>query len=158
MSVLNNNKKQCRIPDISGCCKVTDTGIQWLCVVSCDPLDLENGIRSELCKTLRRLRTMLTSVTKRGIYVALENLFALESLEHKTFQVVIDFFQEAYYQYQHLSEKCANFPNLFDAKLTAQTNSNLSFGRLRNLIFFSSLRRSDCLGQVVIGLCPSLNS
>lgn len=83
MSVLKNNKKQCRIPDISGCCKVTDTGIQWLCVVSyADPLYLENGIQSELCKTLRQLTTMLTSVTKRGIYIALENLFALESLEH----------------------------------------------------------------------------
>jgi hypothetical protein len=101
---------------------------------------------------------MLTSVTKRGISIALENLFALESLEHeKTFQVIIDFFREAYYQHL-IAEKCANFPNIFYAKLTTQTNSNLSFRRLRNFINFNSLRRSDCLGQMVIQLCPSLYS
>jgi hypothetical protein len=44
------------------------------------------------------------------------------------------------------------------AKLTTQTNSNLSFRRLRNFINFNSLRRSDCLGQMVIQLCPSLYS
>jgi hypothetical protein len=49
-------------------------------------------------------------------------------------------------------------PNIFYTKLTTQTNSNLSFGRLRNFINFNSLRRSDCLGQMVIQLCVSLYS
>nr|CAH0101063.1 unnamed protein product [Daphnia galeata] len=47
LKIIGINCKKLRILDITGCCKVTDTGIQWLCVVSCDPLDLENGIRSE---------------------------------------------------------------------------------------------------------------
>lgn len=73
---------------------------------------------------------------KRGVYIALENLFALECPEHeKTFQVIIEIFREALDQ--HLSD-----------------NSNLSFVRLRLRNLPS--RRSDCLGQVVTQLCPSL--
>ena len=118
---------------------MTDTGIEKLCYgLKCSkPLvAVKNGTQNELCMTLRRLVMPCTGVTKKGVHIALQNFFVLESLEHEMiFAVIVEICQAAIDQL------------MLD-------NSNLYIGRLC-LKDFNSSRRNN-LGQVITQLCPSL--
>jgi hypothetical protein len=117
---------------------VTDTGIEDLChgLKCLKPLVVKNGTQNELCMTLRRLVMPCTGVTKKGVHIALQNFFVLESLEHEMiFAVIVEICQAAIDQL------------MLD-------NSNLYIGRLC-LKDFNSSRRNN-LGQVITQLCPSL--
>ena len=117
---------------------MTDTGIEDLChgLKCLKPLVVKNGTQNELCMTLRRLVMPCTGVTKKGVHIALQNFFVLESLEHEMiFAVIVEICQAAIDQL------------MLD-------NSNLYIGRLC-LKDFNSSRRNN-LGQVITQLCPSL--
>jgi hypothetical protein len=63
--------------NLKGCTDVTDDGIRWLCGV-----DLPGMGKSRLCKTIQKLSILHTSVTKKGIQVALKNFLFLNILEN----------------------------------------------------------------------------
>ncbi|XP_046654169.1 uncharacterized protein LOC124344613 [Daphnia pulicaria] len=68
---------QLRSLNLKGCTDVTDDGIRWLCGV-----DLPGMGKSRLCKTIQKLSILHTSVTKKGIQVALKNFLFLNILEN----------------------------------------------------------------------------
>ena len=63
--------------NLKGCTDVTDDGIRWLCGV-----DIPGMGKSRLCKTIKKLSILNTSVTKKGIQIVLKNCPFLNILEN----------------------------------------------------------------------------
>jgi hypothetical protein len=73
---------------------VTDSGIQWLCGEADYP-EIGNE-KSGLCETLKRLDLICTSVTQRGIQMALTHLLSLEIINHyDTLEALVKLAQSA---------------------------------------------------------------
>jgi len=85
--------------NVFACGKVTDVGIQWLCVD--DNLEMVKE-RPGQCKAIKRLDVCLTKVTEEGIKIALRNMPALSAVFHETkiFQIVVELTQTALVQNQ----------------------------------------------------------
>jgi hypothetical protein len=87
---------------------VTDNGIQWLCYGGNYP-EMGYG-KPRLCKTLQELNVICTSVTQKGIQVALRYLFSLKVLNsYNTFNALVELAQLA---------KDSNRPGLFNDKFS----------------------------------------
>ncbi len=70
-------------------CHVTDNGIVWLCGGPTDPA--HEGLMYGQCKSLERLLMDNTSVTLKGVQIALRNLPRLSILEHdQVFEALVD--------------------------------------------------------------------
>jgi hypothetical protein len=67
--------------DLRDCRNITDTGIQLLCF-SNNGNGAENQRLSNLCKTLQYLLIQNTSVTEKGLQMAIANLTVLKHLDH----------------------------------------------------------------------------
>lgn len=73
---------------------MTDTGIQWLCRGTDYPEMRKESPR--LCKTLQRLSVLYTSVTQRGIQIALRHLLSLRVLKNYfTIEALVELAQRA---------------------------------------------------------------
>lgn len=84
----------CRSLNLENCIDVTDTGIQWLCRGTEYPEMRKESPR--LCKTLQRLSILYTSVTQRGIQIALTHLLSLIVLpNYFTIEALVELAQRA---------------------------------------------------------------
>ena len=87
---------------------MTDNGIQWLCYGGNYP-GMGYG-KPRLCKTLQNLNILRTSVTQKGIQVALRYLFSLKVLNsYNTFNALVELAQLA---------KDSNRPGLYNDKFS----------------------------------------
>ena len=77
-----------RLLNLEKCANVTDDGIQCLFGGAEYP-ELGNG-KAKLCRTLQKLNISSTSVTQRGIQMALKYLLCLQIIEHEnTFETLV---------------------------------------------------------------------
>ncbi len=85
--------------NVCACKRVTDVGIQWLCVEN----NLEKAKeKSGQCKAIIKLNVCKTQITKQGIKIALKNLPSLRTLFHDSniFEVLVELSRTALVQNQ----------------------------------------------------------
>lgn len=124
--------------DVSKCPKITDMGIKGLCV-SVDEAGNEDEKVGQ-CKSIYYLIINETSVTKKGVKMALKNLPTLGFLEcdHSLTEILVDLYQEASSQ----QKRMISFPYLTLLNNTAEKFEDLMY------------RKGD-LG-LAVSLCPFL--
>ena len=85
--------------NVCACKRVTDVGIQWLCVEN--NLEKVKG-KSGQCKAIIRLNVCMTQITKDGIKTALKNLPSLRAILHdcNIFEVLVELTRTALDQKQ----------------------------------------------------------
>ncbi len=118
--------------DVSYCRRVTDHGIQGLCVSYFDNQCRKNEIVG-LCKSIEKLNLIDTRVTDKGVQMALQYLPSLKSISHSAvMQVLADVAQRT------LDDKTLNIPTYSLSEFT---------------IFHSDLYKSGSFGSI-LNLCP----
>jgi hypothetical protein len=134
-----------RTLNVANCRKVTDVGVEALCV-SVDYMGKTNETLGQ-CKSIVKLETIGTEVTIKGIHIGLKNLPNLISWDMVSFQTLIEMQSQ-----MDLRKEFVEIPKCFSKCYELEYGDQRSYGNQHSLAPYSSGSL-----KMVLPFCPFLS-